>query len=117
MKKHLSILSLIPALTSCIGFHQHGAGAGSGFIIFLLLIVVFILAFNRVSRYSDRNSRRRNLQIVLIVAGVLLLWPLIGFILIPIIAVSMGIFFFFPPLLLVIIIVVLLLNRRDRYRD
>jgi CDP-diglyceride synthetase len=117
MKKLLPFLTLIPFFTSCIGFHHHGTGAGSGFIIFLLLVVVFILAFNRVSRYSDRNNRRRNLKIVLIIAGILLLWPLIGFIMIPIIAVSMGIFFFFPPLLLVIIIVVLLLNRRDRYRD
>lgn len=114
MKKLIPIFLLLLPFSSCIGFHHRDPFNIFGFIYLLLILAMVIWAFNRVSRSPTRHSRRRNFQILLIIAGVLILWPIIGFVILPILAISMGLFFFFPPLLLIAVILILLLSRRDR---
>jgi phosphatidylserine synthase len=113
MKKLIPILLATLPMTSCFGFYHRGPAHPFGFVFLILIIILMIVAFNRVSRNPDPYTRRRNRRILLIVLALLLIWPLIGFLLIPLMAVSLGLFFFFPPLLLIILIVVLLLRRRD----
>lgn len=114
MKNLIPVLLLSLSLTSCFG---RGTSSMYGFFIILLILALLLAVFSRLNRKQDPSSRRSNLQILLIVIGLIILWPVIGFILIPILAISMGIFFFFPPLLLLVLVIVLLMNRRGKRRD
>ena len=111
MKKLIPILLPLLTLTSCMGYHHRGPFSFYGFIFFLIVLAVLIVALRRERGERGRGS---NLRLLLIVAAVILLWPIIGFLILPVLAVSMGLFFFFPPLLLLILILVLVFRRRDR---